>query len=272
MWSSVRRIALVVLLCAWTSPALAAWAFVQKADTGTSGFGGSTIGSKALSFGSNTVAGNRAICVVTYRSAFLGNPSPVTMSDSASNTWTKDGQVTIVADGTSYYYAEIWSAQIATQITSAQSITATFNVNVQNGAMAILEYSGMNTAANAVDGTVGTGATTTTSVTTSNTSAAASANELVIAIMGEPNGASGTAWSSAPSGYTARVSAWGQFGPGIVWVGDKNSGSGGTESETGTLPSTPGGNGAGAVVVIYKVVGGGGGGTCRGRSLLGVGC
>ncbi len=210
-----------------------AFAFVQKADTGTAGMGG--LSSKALSFSSNTTVGNRLFCAVTYRKGFGGDVT-ASVTDSASNSWSSLLKTTILNDGTFFDYVELFSAQGASQVLSSGNVTTTFSQSLNDGAMAILEYSGLDTSGTPVDVSVGAGGNS-SSPASGSTSATNAANELALSVLGLPN--SDVDSSFTASGYTQRVGAFGLFGVGAIWVGEKSSGtSGTTQSASGTLASS----------------------------------
>jgi hypothetical protein len=223
-----------------------AWSFVQENAASSI-----TSSPSNLSLPGNTTAGNAVFVAVTYRAAF-GAPA-ISVSDDGSNTWTRDVHLEVQNDGTNYKYLDLYSTVVAAP---GDEITVTFTSgSPQNGAIAILEYSGLATSS--IFDIAASAAGNNSSPASGTTGATAAANELVLAVMGlTENSENQTSFSS--SGYTERSSAMAFF-DGAIWVADKDSGSAGaTHSMSGSLNNTMR---WGAITAVYKIAGGGGGPT-----------
>lgn len=210
-----------------------AWAFVQAKNQALTNNATNTI-----KFAANTVAGNRAIlCIAAWNTA-----TTITVSDAKNGSWTLDKTVTTPGGA----LVRMFSVQVATQLLSTDNITITMTGGTYGGWVGILEYSGLNTTATAVDVSSAAGGTS-SSPNSGNTPVTTGANELVLSLYGEDG--QGASWTTAPAG-TARINHMSDTVNGDLWVSDKDSGASGTaQSASGTINNSQ----WGMICVVYKL-------------------
>jgi hypothetical protein len=223
-----------------------AWSLVQKKSSTFSA--AST--SQNFTFSSNTTAGNRAIIALVYWDN--GDNGTVTgVSDAKNGSWHKDFGAHIVDPGNSGAFLGIYvySVQIATQLLTTDNITVTFSGatsgNNNSTLYSLREYSGLSTAANAVDKTASNSGTT-TSASTGSTGTPAQSGELALTLYIDGDG--NRTWSSAPS-TTDSADAHMNNGQADAWIGDGSTGAG-AYSNSGTLSGMSDGWQMAAVVYL----------------------
>lgn len=204
-----------------------AWARV--AGTSASSVSGANPASWTVTTGGVTTLNNRLILCVEFTTTGTVRTSSIT--DDKGNTWTKDAHREKI-NGTFTDVDEVWSTRVTTAGTTI--VTCTFSSALSGGAgtaLAVEEYSGLSTAANAVDVSVGTDGSS-TSPSSGATAATTAANELVVGQYGDDDGPTST--FTAGAGFTKHA-AIDASNIGNVSEEDKDSGlSGTTQTADGT--------------------------------------
>jgi hypothetical protein len=227
-----------------------AWGHVANDKNATVG----AVASKAVSWTSNTTVGNRAFIYVVMDGGATA-PSVSSVTDPRSNTWNFDRRQAFDEGASFKCQIEVWSAQIATQILSSDSLTVNFNTTLASGWWGTGEYSGLDTTTTPVDvaASVGTSNATSTAVASGNTANTHAANELVIRMVGD-NG-NNIDWATGDTLHPAGTERIDTFPSAVnaMWVSDGDSGgSGSAIAASGTLATAE--NWA-VLAVVYKLAG-----------------
>lgn len=232
-----------------------AWGYI--ASSAVSG-NAHSVNTKTVTLGAAVSVGDRIIVNVTYVRDGSTAPTGLACSDSLSNTYNLDVQAANQVQGAFTTITCVWSAPVTTggtpNVTCSQTGTASVNWEVDITAEG---FSGLNTAANAVDkstSTVNSGSSTTPD--SGSVAATTAANELVIGAIEGDNGAATTL--TAGSGYTIRTNGYLHTGTETDHgTEDKDSGSSGaTPKADGTFSTS---QPWAAICVVYQLASGGGG-------------
>jgi hypothetical protein len=244
---------LVLLVCLWASPALAAWAHIQTNGSLEAGSDANI----AHAITSSLTAGSLVVCHIAWVTA---GGSISTVAD-GTNSYAASGSAVSHADGFSVhtYYAMNVSAGSVT-------VTVTFSGATTNKALICQEYSGIATSG-ALDVTKTNsqaGSTATDGITSGSTTSTAENNELVVAAGWVRSGASGLV---SGTGFNTRAPLLEDAFYGFR-AEDKNLATAGDAVSTFTASDAP----SGAMVKVSTFKEPSAGGACRGAlTLLGVG-
>jgi len=202
-----------------------------------------------ISPAANTTAGDRVFLYIGAIHRAGAAPTVSSITDPRSNSWHQDAYHTFT-DSSDNGFVAIWSAQIATQILSTDTLTVNLSSTARKSGLMLLEYSGLDTSTTPVDVSASNGVTSSNATVTSGTTpATGAANELVIRVYGDDGW--NIAWGTAPAG-TVEINGM-PSGSWSQWWSDQNSGSSGaTATLSGTMASA---TTWACATVVYKLAG-----------------
>jgi len=170
--------------------------FAQSVGTPTGiGTAGNTTNSTSLSISATKAVGATNTIIVTL--VLYNNSGPVTVTDSGLNSYAPNADVTDAFGVRTL----VFSAPVATALTTSSTIAANFNANVQYKNASAFYVSGL-VAASPADRTATATNATAPAVSVGPTATTSQANELLIGAFGVNDGGS-TASFTAGTGYTA---------------------------------------------------------------------